>query len=397
MSTRKKIISVFFVVCGAAVAEFLTNVFLGRALTPDIFGRFKFIHTIVMTLGTLLVFGQDATLIRVLAGGNFKKYNWKKFIVQCFGISAVISAIALVFIQLYYHITINIVYILLPILSSISVRLFSSILRGYGKYPIAMFISRGFSFVFFLICLVLFALKLLHTIPLPQLIIWYMLAYILIFCIAIVLIYNIENGSENITFAQIKNGLWLFLITVSFTALLNINTFFLAKMMEYKDVAIYSIGITVTRGFDLICSTLWFVLMPTYSKDKNRPILPDVLKSLGLGIMVAVFYAIFGKFLIIFLFKGKYDAVIPLLWLFVLIGIFKVLYSIPSGVISGRFTTFYLKLFFVLSLISLAINIVGNYLFIPLLGIKGAVLSGVFAWFFRVSSAYYLIYINKKN
>lgn len=396
MSTRKKIISVFFVVCGAAVAEFLTNVFLGRALTPDIFGRFKFIHTIVMTLGTLLVFGQDATLIRVLAGGNFKKYNWKKFIVQCFGISAVISAIALIFIKYYYQMGQEIYFVLFAIVSSVGIRLFASILRAYGKYAISMFFSRGFSTIFFVIISFFFVNHILPNFSLNQLLLWYVSSFIFILSLSLYFVIPIEIGLGNIEFSQIKDGIWLFLITISFTALANLNNFFIAKMMNYSDVATYSVCVTVTRGFDLVCSAIWYVMMPVYSKNKDRPILPDLTKVFCIGISIAVFYMLFGKFLIIFLFKGKYNNAITLLNFFIIIGIFKVLYAIPSGLIGGRLATRYLKIFFCLSIFSIAINVVGNYFLIPMIGIKGAVISTTFAWFFRLLSAYYILFLSRK-
>ncbi len=398
MSVKARIGRVFLVIVIAAVAEFLSNVLLGRSLSPSLFGQFKFIHTIVMLVGGIIVFGQDATIVRVLSSGKLRIYSWKKFIYKCSVISLTIGAIFIMFILFFYEMSKFFIYVTIAVICAVCIKLYTSVLRASGRYEIAVFFTRGFSILFFLLILFLWGMHILPKINIELLLVCYLMCFLTVFTfLFIIIINNFPEGKKRIDSQEIKNGIWLFLISISFTTMVNINHFFIAKMLDYNNVAIYSIGRTITRGFDLVSSAVWFVMMPTYSKKNKFSICKDSLKVFLVALIIAIFYMFFGEFLIKILFNNKYNSVIPILPFFIAIGVLQVVYSIPSSVIGGVFSSRFLRTFFGFSLISIFINGVGNLIFIPNYGVRGSLFSTMIAWIFRVISAYFVVYLSNNS
>ena len=206
--------------------------------------------------------------------------------------------------------------------------------------------------------------------------------------------HRFENGAEPLPRNVVQEGLILFLITVSYVILGQVDQFFIAKMLGYEALAGYSVIITITRGFDLVAMALWFVLMPHYAKGVVRPIKSDAMKA-GMVAMALALLHIVRRMAVAFLFRGKFDGSVFLIGFFIVIGICKVLYAIPSGIIGGRLSQEYLKVFLLASLVGIAINISGNYFLIPLWGLAGSATATMVSWILRVGFSYWLVYKEK--
>ena len=392
---KKKIGSVFLILVITAIAELLTNVILGRNLSADIFGRFKFINTIVVMMSSLLLLGQNMAIIRVFGKDSFGKYNWKKFISSCLFFSAFIGILVISIISFYYKFSKEGFFIYIAFISIVGIEYFSSLRRARGSYTYSMFLSKSASIGFFLIVAVAFYFT--KNIGLYLLLFVYTAVIAFSFIASILSVKKFECGKEKVPLSVVKEGLWLFLITISFTIMVQIDQFFIAKMLNYEKLASYVVIITVTRGYDLIAAALWFVMMPQYSKDLGRSIKSDSIKAGLIGFLISIFYIFFGGILVHFLFKGLYDQSLSLLKFFIVIGFCRILYSIPSGIIGGRLSTKHLKFFLATCLIGIAINIGGNYYLIPIMGLSGSAIATMASWIFRLASAYIIIYREKNN
>jgi O-antigen/teichoic acid export membrane protein len=387
---KRNISSVFLVLLIAAGAEFLTSVILGRNLSPDIFGRFKFINTIVLLLSTLLLFGQNIVIIRVLSKENIVFYNWRKFIYTCLFFSSLVGITITLFIGYYYQFGKEMVFIYLVFFTMIGIECLSSLFRAQGKYTYSIILSKSNSFGFFLAVCGLFYIA--KNDDFYLLLSMFVLASMVSFLVAVVHAEKIPNGKSIFPRSTIKEGIWLFLITSSYMILVYIDQFFIVKMLGYKELAGYVVILTVTRGYDLINYALLFVLTPTYAKAEPRSIKKDSYKVTFIGGLISLVYLIFGGWLVHFLFKGKYDQAIYLVNFFIIIGFLKTLYAIPSGIISGKLSVPYLKKFLVLSLFGILLNIAGQLSLIPWLGLTGAVIATMVSWLYRVVTAYYVVY-----
>ncbi|MDP2923942.1 MAG: oligosaccharide flippase family protein [Candidatus Omnitrophota bacterium] len=395
INLKKKVSSVLLILVVAAAAELLTNVVLGRNLSPYSFGRFKFINTVVIMVSTLLLFGQNASIIRTLSKDDFAKYNWRKFINSCLLFSSFIGIIAVLSIGYFYKLYKETIFVYIGLMCAIGIEYSSSLLRSRNSYAYAMFFSKLSSISFFAIIAVI--LYVVRTTDLYLILTGYALAFLLTFSIGISSTRKFENGKEEFPISTIKAGLILFLITASFTIMTQIDQFFIAKMLGYDKLAHYTVIITITRGFDLIATSLWFVLMPHYAKDYSRSIKTDSIKVTLIGILVSIFYLFFGGFLLHFLFKGKFDSSFYLIKFFIIIGFARVVYSIPSGIIGGRLKSRYLGIFLISCLAGILINIAGNYFLIPRFGLNGSAFSTMASWIFRVLAAYLVVALEKKQ
>ena len=172
INLKKKVSSVFLILAFSAVAELLTSVILGRALPEAEFGRFKFVNTVVLTLGTLLLLGQNTAIIKVVGKNDFARYNWKRFVLfvlfpPLLGILA--SGVA----GWYYRFTYETVVIYFAFLAYIVVEYCSSILRSRGSYNFSMFLSKSASIGLF--CAVAVGFLIFKKMTLPALLWVYVL------------------------------------------------------------------------------------------------------------------------------------------------------------------------------------------------------------------------------
>lgn len=395
INLKKKISAVFLILAVAAAAELLVNVILGRNLSTDSFGRFKFINTVVIMVSTLLLFGQNSSIIRTLSKDDFAKYNWKKFINSCLLFSSLIAIIIVLCIGYFYKLYKEMIFVYIGLMCAIGIEYSSSLLRSRNSYAYAMFISKLSSIGLFAIVAVI--LYIVRTTDFYLILAAYVLTFLLAFSIGLASTRKFENGKEEFPISTIKAGLILFLITASFTIMTQIDQFFIAKMLNFDKLAHYTAVITIARGFDLIAMALWFVLMPHYAKDYSRSIKKDSIKVGFVGLLVTIFYFLFGTFLLHFLFKGKFDSSFHLIKYFIVIGFFRVIYSIPSGIIGGRLESKYLGVFLMTCILGMVINLAGNYYLIPILGLTGSAISTMFSWIFRVVAAYFVIILEKRR
>ncbi len=395
INLKKKISSVFLILAFSAVAELLISVILGRALPEAEFGRFKFVNTVVLTLGTLLLLGQNTAIIKVVGKNDFARYNWRRFVLFCVVSAALLGILASGVAGWYYRFTYETVVIYFAFLAYIVVEYCSSILRSRGSYNFSMFLSKSASIGLF--CAVAVGFLIFKKMTLPALLWVYVLSAAIPVAIGLWITHRFENGAEPLPRNVVQEGLILFLITVSYVILGKVDQFFIAKMLGYEALAGYSVIITITRGFDLVATALWFVLMPHYAKGVVRPIKSDAMKAGVAAMALALFYALFGGWLLHFLFRGKFDGSVFLIGFFIVIGICKVLYAIPSGIIGGRLSQEYLKVFLFASVAGIAINIGGNYFLIPLWGLAGSATATMVSWIFRVGFSYWLVYKEKTD
>lgn len=385
----KKIGVVSLILGIAAVAELLSTIILGRVLSPELFGRFKFFNTVVLMLSSLLLFGQNMSIIRVFGQDNLKDYNWKKFIGSCLVFSAMAAAIGCILIGIVYNLINEMFFAYFAIIAAVGTEYHSAILRSQGKYSLSMFLNKTNSIIFFFFLMAFFCIY--GFFNFWGLVLLYTIIFLCITVCSTFLTQRLPVGKKIVSRQFVTEGLILFFITISYTIMVQIDQFFITKMLGYAQLADYVVVITVTRGFELVATALWFVMMPHYAKDYSRSIRSDSFKVGVVALIVCVGYVFMGQPLLHLFFKGKFDHSSYLLAFFIAAGFFRIIYAIPAGIIGGRLPKNLLKLFLVTCLLGIILNLCLNYFLIPIWGLRGAAASVLVSWIFRVVSAYYVV------
>jgi len=79
---RKSIFFVLLITSIFSVVEIANNVLLGRWLSRHDFGSFKLFSTTIALVGGILLFGQNAVIIRALCRPDINQYNWRSHITK---------------------------------------------------------------------------------------------------------------------------------------------------------------------------------------------------------------------------------------------------------------------------------------------------------------------------
>lgn len=389
MSTRKHIGVVMLILGVAAVCELLATILLGRELAPAAFGEFKFIHTIVILLSGVLVLGQNISLIRTLGNNAHTHYDWKSFIRRFALIAAGLGLFVLILIGFGYQLLARLPWMFVAFCLAVGIEFYSAVLRSQGRFRQSMLVTKMQPILFLGILAGLWLSQCLER--WSWLLSGYVTAFAVAFGLAIWLLRRFPSGQNPLPPAAVKDGLWLFLITVSSVIMSQIDLFFIAKMLDYGQLAGYAAVNALTRGFELLAVAVWFVMMPLYAKDKSRSPVRDSLKALAAAAAMVVFYWFLGRPLLHWFFAGKFDFAAVLIGIFVASGVFKVIYNIPAGIISGRFPASLLRTFLWTNLAGIALNMAGNWVLIPRLGLTGAAYATLGSWVFRTVAAYAIV------
>lgn len=393
MGLKKKVGSVFIIMGIAAVCEFLTTMLLGRNLSPDIFGRFKFIHTIILMFSSLLLLGQNSTIIRVVGKHGFDRYDWKKLALIGFVFAGSIAIFVIYGLGYFFDFEGIKGLIYIALIAAIGIEFNSASLRAHNQCNKSIFIAKLPSLFFCVV--VFFLIKFLHIYNFKALLNCYSFVFLSAFIIGAYYVNQLDSGKDSIPLSSMTDGLWLFLQGLSFTMMMQIDQFFIVKLLDYEHLAGYVAVIATTRGFELLAIAIWFVLMPHYSRNQSGSILMYSVKAAGVGICMVGIYMVIGEGFLDFVFKGKFDHVGFLFKYFIPIGFLRVLYAVPSSIIDGRISSHFLKIFVICSLLGILINVIGNIILIPRWGLSGAAFSTLLSWVFRVVIAYSIVYKEK--
>jgi O-antigen/teichoic acid export membrane protein len=261
-----------------------------------------------------------------------------------------------------------------------SALIFSSFLRAKEKYGLAIFFSRNIFLIFFIILLIIYTLNL---ISITNVILGYLLSAILANCLVVYyFIKNIKNGDKTIPTSIIKNGLYYFGIGVALLILLQTGNLIIGKMLSFKDLAVFAVIASVMRLFEFIQDAAYYVLAPHLNKSTNKSLGKIFLKLLLTGLLVSLFYIVFAKPLIHFLFRGLYDEGLYLVPYFIGIGFIRTLFTLPASIIGGRSSTQALKNQFYITALAALLNLGLSVTLINFWQLRGVAMANLISWIF---------------
>lgn len=392
-----KIGTVAIILGSASLCTLLSNVFIARTLNKADMGLFSLIVSLVMLFSAIALFGRSNALARYFSKHDLSEFNWRKDLRQIWPLSLLVIVILALGSQLIYRFQHGyLVVITFFSLFFVAIQLVSGgIIRPQKKYNLAIFVQKGFIFIFIILMLLLIKFDL---VTLNRLLLLYgiSLAIFGIYTIGFIS-KKISNGPVDIPKTVRKESLLFWGINISLIAIRLLDKLFIGKFMSYEDLAVYVAIFTVMGIYDLASVSLGFVLLPHFGGKKTINLTKHISRAAIIAAAISCLYLIWGKKIVHLVYSGKYDEGVPIIVFFVLAGVCKVLYAIPSSMIGGRLEKKALQLTFYLNTASVLLHIIFLFWFISIWGLKGAALATAAIWFLRTLQGYLIVFLNRED
>jgi len=395
---KKNILRVFIIMSVLAAFQITNTFILARNLSKPDVGLFK----IIVMMGELAciigLVGMNDSFVRFFSRTSPGNYNWKAYSILVLLLCSLLSMIIVIGISIFYafNIWLSIALAIIVVLG-LANRLFTALLRSQKHYELTTFLERMNSIPFFILLMLILALG---NLTLKNYILFYIASLMVaIFLIIHVVLKKIPAGLEPVPRHLPKDGLLFFGIAITIIIMLNANLLFIAKMLSYKDVAIYAIILSVMKIFEISVRALYYIFVPYLNTDKPIEVFKIISFLITVAICISIFYILAGRTLIHFLFKGQYDEGFYLLPYFIGIGIFRTLYVLPSSIAGGRAKSETLKRFFYFNCIGAFISIILNYVFILKWQLTGAALATLCTWAIMTCLGFFVVkdYLFSRN
>jgi len=202
---------------------------------------------------------------------------------------------------------------------------------------------------------------------------------------------------------ELAKSLWrdswpLMLSSVASFVYLRIDQVMIGKIMGESAVGIYAASVKITEVFYflpiIICGSLFPAIVN--ARNTNLKVYYRRLKNLyrltgSLGFLVTLVIALLAQPLISFIFGAAYLAAVPVLQIYIWSSIGLFLGVVVSNQLMAENRT---KIIFIINFSAMAINVVLNIILIPKLGLVGAALSTLSAYYI---APIWMIFLKRNN
>ncbi|WP_318460553.1 MATE family efflux transporter [Photobacterium leiognathi] len=358
-----------------ALFTFISHIIFARALSPSEYGDFLYHQAIFFILIQVVAFGIKNNYFMLY---KYSRYRGDIFSIICEIRFFIFCITVLLIIIIFDDFKITLIY-------SISLFFVIDVFEWDKEY------TNDFKLIFIVRFFVLSTLMIVKLILINiynhyyiALILWLIelpccyIIYYFIFNkrIKITLVFN-----KKIISLLIKRSFPIFIASVVGIIYSRMDQIMLNNLMQARDVAIFSIAQKLTEPFTIFAYGIVSYSVPKIIKatvvDKYAIIKKYFILLIGLSFVIALFMITFGdKFVDIF--GRDYQEskqILPYMCL-----------TIPFYFFSSYFASILVlekhsKLIFYKSIIGLSVNLSLNYILIPLLGVKGVVISTIIALF----------------
>jgi O-antigen/teichoic acid export membrane protein len=395
-SAQTRVGRVLAIVLVSAALQVIMQMLLARNLSKSEVGLFSLLLGALPVLSTISMLGQDASIVRFLTRSGEISYDVRGHVGRVLRLVIPLGFAAGVVGAWFYGLGVGLGITLIAIIvSQNAVTVLSSVLRAAHRYELAMLGARLPTIV---APLVLLVLRLTDSMNHQTTAMALALAYV---ASAVVVgmrsTRSIERGSERVPRSVVGEGFFFFGLGVSFSFMIAIDKLIIGKMMTFEDLALYASVFAIMRGFDFLFYSMNFVLMPRVNTVKNLRLRRLNLSIAGLAVAVSAVYLIFGDEILNLLYRGLYNDGTYLILPFVLSGIAKLFYAVPSSVIGGRLPRRALVQFMWFNLVGMGANLVLDIILIRLMGLAGAAVATAIAWALRLAGGYVLMALNREH
>jgi O-antigen/teichoic acid export membrane protein len=394
---------------GTVIIGFVNLIILTRIFTIEEMGKYSLFLMVVNLALTVGLNWSDASIVR---HGREEYVNSKKINKSFWA-------------RFYLFFPFLIFFVLLFIIFSKKISNFIGIDHGLIVLVISMFVLYGlinyFIYIFQSIdqmkksAYVLFFQKLIYLlclIPIFFQIFNVKLSLVLIMInlsFLIILIVNLIRFDYKIIspyhfdktyFKKIWSFSWPQLLGFSGLYVINyVDLYFIRKYMTLSDVGIYSIaygGFVIIIGIVHLMNTLFMPLIVEYKTNKNFNLIKSYMRKIPLLSLGWIFLVALGlmisKFVIPLFFSVKYVAAISPFNILLITSIFSFISICLLPIINAFDLIIHIQ---VINLITAIINILGNIMLVPKIGLIGAAYATMIALFISLLLKLILVYYKK--
>jgi len=378
-----------------AIFQLINNVILGRHLEKEQFGQYSFVFlNISGVLPIILLFGHNSSLLRYFSSKDFLKYQWKKYLLKSSSKIIPLLIPLMLGIKIFYNL--DWFWFWMGVISSFIMyftNLISSLLRSKGYFLITTLLERAHSIIFSLLLSILvfyFNFFNIKTISISKLI-----SYSVAIPIILLMLFIWKEGTLKIDKKIFKNNIAFWELNLSVIVLSSIDSFFIAKILSFQELALFSITLTVLQLYEFARISLFHIYSQKFSQDNSINIIKFNRILIIITISLFTFYMASTSFILNLLFHEKYTLTLSQLILFCLYSSINFLYLLPSCYVIGQSSNRDLRFMLGINLSSIGIKI-GLIMLLSGNGLSGFLLAGIIAQLLRTSFGYHMIIKNKK-
>lgn len=370
---------------------FLSNVFLGRTLTPEEFGEFALMRTLVLFIAPLAVWGQDVAAARFFARHNATDYKWSHALRTVLGLGSILVLCGVLIAAFIYKLSWpKMLALSIASVAYVATLFLSNLIRGTRRYRPAILMLNGFRGAFFLIVLVLFFSK---SATASIAVLSY---YGVIFVFSVINLYYVfktmPQGPLSIPKEMHTTGLLFMGSQASVTLIGSLDSLFIPKLLDLASLAVYQAAVVPSQIFNIIGRAGKYVWVPEFGR-------PGAIKMKKMSVLVSIagFILLFGMLLFAkpvlhLLFDGKYDHGADILRILAVAGAIRLFYNLASSIIIGKLEKDALVYHLVFNGLMVLIEIGLLFLFIKNYGVLGAALSVLCVTMLRTIVSFGIVY-----
>lgn len=370
------------------IVSFFISIRVATVLGVERYGELNYLLSLIIIIVTLSNFGMEGLLVAKLSTLESKNEK-KKFIKTSIFIQIIVYILILSIIFLYNIIVKNLIsYNLLILLLGY----FFSIFKNLKYYLIAQGDSYINSKVELVILLTASTLKIIFILLKGDLNDYIkILSIIEIFSgVGYIILYNIkykDNQKKKIqlekesVFSLIQESIPLFISAISVNLYMRIDQIMLKEMLDNYELGIYSAAIRLTEVWYIIPGLLLPILIPkvAYLRNRNTKKYEENIQKiisilLLISIIIFIFYQIFSKLLIMVTLGNEFNKAIGILKIYscLIVIIFLGSFRGKWMILEGK-----QKYLAIIGSIGLVLNIILNYILIPIYKVQGAVIASI--------------------
>lgn len=370
------------------VVNFGLTIALAKYLEPSGFGKFNLILMVTSIVGALTTLGMESILSKQISV-SVNEEEKKSFLVSSIGLRLIMSVLILsIFFIVSAIINYKIeTYLLIGLMAIVpnSFALFEFYFQGLNKTKTIFLVNQS-TFVITTI-LKLFGIILKLDIDYFASIFFVEFTLIGLFYLFKTkfnkLIFNYFNFSK--CFVLFKESWPLFLSTIIVSLYMKVDGFMIKGLLSDQQLGLYSISTRLTEFWYFIPMAIAQASLPVLAKNvkNNEALKKTIISTIRLMLIVSVcFILIFtflGEFIISNLFGVNYlDSVLPtkiLAWSGIMVSF---------GLTTNNFliVTSNTRIILYRNISGLIVNLILNFIFIPIYGIVGAAATSLFTQFF---------------
>ncbi|GGG07685.1 flippase [Paenibacillus aceti] len=351
----------------------ITSVLLNRYLGPSLKGEYSYILNIVGILALILNLGigQSYTFFKKKNGDSASQE-----FVNIFYFQLILYIVLLLIINVFYKERILNFILIISILSQFNMQIsFMSLVANVNKRNYITIVSMAI-YAFFLLIIYLFTNNNLEII-------------IYIYIIKIVLESLLFITSNKLYPYSLKINFYFMLDILKFslfpmvTSLLivlnySVDTIILKQFVDYSDIGIYSVGVTLAGIVWLIPDAFKDVLFNKTAKDNSlKDIVFGIKFNIYLSIIIIIGFSLLGKDFLYLMYGKEYIASYSVTLLLFVGCIPMIFFKILNTLYISNGNQ---KISFFILIAAVIANVIGNYILIPFMGISGAAISSIISY-----------------